>query len=474
MRAQVLRDRYDLAVIGAGPAGMAAAATATELGLSTILLDEQPSPGGQIYRGIAEAGVATRAALGTDYRRGQSLVNALANSKTDYVASATVFDISPASRIAFLLDGQTRAVSAQRIIVATGGQERPFPIEGWTLPGVMTAGAAQILLKQADLVPSGRVVLAGTGPLLWLLAAQILRAGGKIETILETTPKRNWRAALRHLPRFFASAYAAKGLALLAEVRRKVRVVSGVSHLRAVGATALEGVEYRTDGATETLLPADTLLLHQGVVPSLHLPDALGCRIVWNAEQRAFQPEVDKWGATSVEHIAVAGDGSGIGGAQSAARRGRIAALDAAFRLGRIDKEDRDQAALHDLKLLERDFKARRFLDVLYDPPAQFRVPTGDTIVCRCEEVPAQQIEAAIAQGVLGPNQLKFFMRCGMGPCQGRLCGLTVTEMFAAGRDVSPAEVGHYRLRTPIKPVTVAEMASLPFGEHADKAVVRL
>lgn len=474
MTTQALLKRYDLAVIGAGPAGMAAAATAAGFGMSTVLLDEQPSPGGQIYRGVTEAATATRAALGADYRRGQNLVDALASSPVHYVAGGTVFDISPAGEIAFLTDGRTRIVSAQRIIVATGGQERPFPIEGWTLPGVMTAGAAQILLKQADLVPSGRVVLAGTGPLLWLLAAQILRAGGRIDLILETTPKRNWRAALRHLPRFMASAYAAKGLALLAQVRRRVRVVSGVSHLSGLGDERLERVVYRTGGDRETMIEADTLLLHQGVVPSLHLPDALGCKIAWNGEQRAFQPVVDRWGATSLDHVAVAGDGGGIGGAQSAARRGRIAALDAAFRLGRVDKAGRDRSALPDIKALDRDLKARRFLDVLYDPPAQFRVPTGDTIVCRCEEVPARRIEAVIAQGVLGPNQLKFFMRCGMGPCQGRLCGLTVTEMFAAGRGVSPEEVGHYRLRTPIKPVTVAEMASLPFGEHADKAVVRL
>ena len=130
--------------------------------------------------------------------------------------------------------------------------------------------------------------------------------------------------------------------------------------------------------------------------------------------------------------------------------------------------------AQRDFKALSRDVQARRFLDVLYEPAEQFRVPTGNVIVCRCEEIPALQIERVIAAKVLGPNQLKFFMRCGMGPCQGRMCGLTVTEMFAAARDISAADVGHYRLRTPIKPVTVAEMASLPFGEHAEKAVVRL
>lgn len=473
MTDEPLPKACDLAVIGAGPAGMAAAATAAALGLSTVLLDEQPAPGGQIYRGITEAAAATRAALGADYRHGEALVAALDASKALYRPGSSVFDVSPSGEIAFLSGGHTHMLRAKRILAATGGQERPFPIEGWTLPGVMTAGAAQTLLKQADLVPSGRVVLAGSGPLLWLLAAQILRAGGAIALILETTPKRNWRAALPHLPRFLASPYAAKGLALLARVRRSVKVISGVSHLRASGDDRLRMVAYRC-GGEETIVDADTLLLHQGVVPSLHLPDTLGCRIGWNEEQRAFQPEADDWGATSVDHVAIAGDGAGIGGARSAARRGRLAAWDAACRLGRIGRAERDRLGAGDLAALKRDLAARRFLDLLYEPADSFRVPTGDTIVCRCEEVSAARIEALIAQGVLGPNQLKFFMRCGMGPCQGRLCGLTVSEMFAAARGVSPEEIGHYRLRTPIKPVTVAEMASLPFDEHADKAVVRL
>jgi hypothetical protein len=110
----------------------------------------------------------------------------------------------------------------------------------------------------------------------------------------------------------------------------------------------------------------------------------------------------------------------------------------------------------------------------LYRPARQFRIAEGDTIVCRCEEVRAARISALIADDVLGPNQMKFFVRCGMGPCQGRLCGLTVTEMFAAARGLSPGDVGHYRLRTPVKPVTVAEMAAMPKGRHAEKAVVRL
>ena len=122
---------------------------------------------------------------------------------------------------------------------------------------------------------------------------------------------------------------------------------------------------------------------------------------------------------------------------------------------------------------LARYQRGRKFLDVLYRPAKQFRVPHGDTIVCRCEEVRAQQVTETIALGCSGPNQMKAFLRCGMGPCQGRFCGLTVAEMIAEGRGLSPQEIGYYRLRPPVKPITVAEMASLPRTAADIKAVVR-
>jgi bacterioferritin-associated ferredoxin len=123
--------------------------------------------------------------------------------------------------------------------------------------------------------------------------------------------------------------------------------------------------------------------------------------------------------------------------------------------------------------VLARYARGRRFLDVLYRPAPEFRQPRGDTIVCRCEEVTARQIVETVAHGCTGPNQMKAFLRCGMGPCQGRLCGLTVTELIAVSRGVSPAAVGHYRLRPPVKPVTLGEIAALPKTEAAVKAVVR-
>jgi bacterioferritin-associated ferredoxin len=122
---------------------------------------------------------------------------------------------------------------------------------------------------------------------------------------------------------------------------------------------------------------------------------------------------------------------------------------------------------------LQREEMGRAFLDVLNRPAPQFRIPDGETIVCRCEEVTAKQVRDTAAMGCEGPNQLKAFLRCGMGPCQGRLCGLTVTELIAEVRQVPPAEVGYYRLRPPVKPITLGELASLPISDTERKAVER-
>jgi NADPH-dependent 2,4-dienoyl-CoA reductase/sulfur reductase-like enzyme len=468
-----IKSAYDLVVIGAGPAGLAAATEAAGLGLDTVLLDEQAAPGGQIYRAVTETPLRDPATLGADYWHGRDVVGEFRGSLAQYVPGATVWSVSQAREVGVSVGGAARLVQAKHIILATGAIERPFPIPGWTLPGVMTAGAAQILLKSSGLVAQGRVVIAGSGPLLWLLAAQYVRVGATIEALLDTTPRANRRAALRHLPAFLASPYLGKGLRLLREVRRRVRIIRGVTALAASGEGRLREVIYRQDCGAEQRLAVDTLLLHHGVAPNVNLANSIGCKHVWDEMLLCWRPVVDGWGASSVDGIAIAGDGAGIAGADAAEQRGRLAALDAGFRLGRIPRSRRDRVAEPFRAMLRRAERGRAFLDALYQPARQFRVPSGDTIVCRCEEVTAQQIVDVVALGCSGPNQAKSFLRCGMGPCQGRMCGLTVTELIAEARGVPPEEVGYFRLRPPVKPITLAELAALPKSEAAVKAVVR-
>ncbi len=464
MKAADLSSSYDLVVIGGGPAGMAAAALAAKAGVSTVLFDENPGLGGQIYRAIGASPVTRREILGDDYWAGAPLADEARASGATLVTGATVWSLDPQLLVGVSIGGKARLVQARRVIVATGALERPFPVPGWTLPGVMTAGAAQTLLKAQGLLPSGRTVLAGNGPLLWLLAAQILRAGGRVEAMLDTTPRRNWLKAAPHVPDFLLSPYWSKGLGLLREVRAKVPLLR-TGTLAAAGEGKLAEVLH--DGGR---IAADLLLLHQGVVPNVNLASAAGAAHEWNERQLCFQPVLDADFGTTVPGIAVAGDGAGIAGGTAAAERGRIAAIAAVRALC-------PDAALPNpenvRQRLRREEMGRAFLDVLNRPSDALRKPVGDTVVCRCEEVTAKQVRDTADMGCEGPNQMKAFLRCGMGPCQGRLCGLTVTELIAEQRGTTPAAVGYWRLRPPVKPITLAELASLPIAEAERKAVER-
>ena len=463
-----LASSYELVVIGGGPAGLAAAALAARAGVSTVLFDENPGVGGQIYRAITTTPVKDRAILGEDYWDGATLANEAKASGALIVNGATVWSLDPQRLVGVSIGGKARMIEAGRVIIATGSQERPFPIPGWTLPGVMTAGSAQTALKAQGLVASGRTVLAGSGPLLWLLAAQTLRAGGKIDAILDTTPRRNWLQAMFHLPDFALSPYFGKGLALLKEVRAKV-AIHRADTIEAVGTDRVREVVFSGSGGTKRL-PVDLLLLHQGVVPNVNLANAAGVAHEWNDRQLCFVPVLDADFGSSVPGIAVAGDGAGIAGGTAAAERGRIAAI-AAVRALKPDSVVPDTQAIR--QSLQREEMGRSFLDWLNRPSESFRQPVGDTIACRCEEVTAKQVRDTAKMGCEGPNQMKAFLRCGMGPCQGRLCGLTVTELIAAERKTTPDEVGYYRLRPPVKPITLAELASLPISEAERKAVER-
>lgn len=465
----------DLAIVGAGPAGMAAAATATELGLSTVVLDEQPEPGGQIYRGI-ERLAATRPRhldiLGPDYAAGLELTRAFRKANIDYFDSTQVWQVEPAvpeCRVFYKRNGAVGILTAKKILIAPGAMERPLPVPGWTLPGVLTCGAAQILLKANGLAPKSRFVLAGCGPLLLLLAAQLARAGARPAAILETTF--NCWAALPHLPQFLAApGYLGKGLALLRELKAAgIAMHKGVTRLAIKGDTQAREIEFICGNETHRE-PVDLVFLHQGVVPNGNLAWSINLAHAWDEAQRCFRPTLDAWGRSSVAAILVAGDAGGIVGAKGAEAMGRMAAFAAAVDLGKMSSDECNQRARAARASLEKQRAARPFLDALYRPHQRWLAPPdADTVVCRCEEVRAGEIRQLVsAQNCPGPNQMKSFVRCGMGPCQGRLCGLTVVELIAECRRLPVSEVGYYRVRPPVKPVTVGDMAAMDVAVRND------
>ncbi|KAB2670123.1 thioredoxin reductase/bacterioferritin-associated ferredoxin [Ochrobactrum sp. RC6B] len=468
---------YDLAIIGAGPAGLSAAAEACAASANVVLFDENPAAGGQIYRGIEHNTTARRPFLGTDYWRGKEVLKAFVASKATYMPKALVWSVEPQDGddngvdLRVSVSGKSGIVSARRVIFATGAMERPMPVRGWTLPGVMTVGAAQIALKASGLLPNGRVVLAGTGPLLYMFGAQLLQAGGEVAALLDTTPGANYVKAAPNVPSFLFSPYAFKGLSLLLKVHKSVPVYSGVTDIAIEGKNEAETICFSAKGKTHRLA-VDSVFLHQGVIPNNNLANASGCALIWNDGQKCFQPQLDGNGRSSVPAIYIAGDGSGIGGALVAEQSGRIAALAAC--------QDIFPALATTLapKIVKLQAQARRvergraFIDALYLPAQAFRAPLNrDTIVCRCEEVTTGAIRDAAACGIAGPNQLKTMLRCGMGPCQGRMCSSTVTEILAEVQNRAPQTVGFYRLRAPVKPVPLGEIAALPHTPNAVFAV---
>lgn len=460
----------DLLIVGAGPAGMSAAIEARRAGLHVVVADEGEGAGGQIYRNAGHSPLADAHALGGDYLAGRALIERFEASGAKYLARCVVWQIELENDHAVAMltrrahgaqKGGTFEISARAILVATGAQERPWPVRGWTLPGVMGVGAAQTLLKSSGLAPPQDVVLAGCGPLLWLFASQLLNLGRRVRAIVETVPRAAWRGALPHaLPALAGADYLLKGVRMMRTGRRAgVTVHRGASEFSVEGEGRAERVRFIDEHGKPQSIDTSLVLLHQGVIPSTQLTRSLGCEHRWDQPSACWRPRTDAGGRSSVERIWIAGDGAGIGGAKAAALGGTLAALDIARALEALDAPSHAARSKPALRRMKRHLAVRPLLDALYTPAPALRRPADDVIVCRCEEITAGEIRGIAALGCQGPNQMKAFSRCGMGPCQGRWCGTTVGELIAQVQDREVEDTGYYRIRAPIKPVTVDEIA---------------
>ena len=455
-------NSVDVFIVGAGPAGMAAAITARRYGLSVMVVDEQPAPGGQIWRSI-ETAARRDEILGKAYVEGRAIAQAFRASGAIYEPDMRLWQIERGFRTFISRGRQAQTVESATVILAVGAQERPVPFPGWTLPGVLTVGAAQILLKSSGQIPARPVWIAGSGPLPLLYAVQLVRAGGQIAGYLDTTPAGQWIKAMRHLPRALrAASDLVKGLGWMAELRKsKVAYVSGVTDIEVTGDGRVETLRYRVRGGSFRSAPAEMLLVHEGVVPNIYPALSLDCDMKWDSAQECFSPVVDQWGESSLADLFIAGDGAGIAGAKAAVLRGEIAAVRVAARLGRLSEAESIDDVRGVRRKLDRELAARPFIDALYRPRPQIFAPCDATIICRCEEITAGDVRALGQVGRPGPNQLKAATRAGMGPCQGRQCGYTVARLLAATQNRAPSDVGFFHIRPPLKPVTLAELASL-------------
>lgn len=455
----------EIAVIGAGPAGIAAAVSAANAGASVLLIDENPRPGGQYYKQPPSLFNANRAAssLSENIQHGRELIAGLNNSKITVRANTLVWNITP-DRVLDLYapEGGSRVLAnssrlqAKRVIIASGAYERVVPFAGWTLPGVMTVGAAQLLLKGQGLLVGQKILLCGTGPLLQLAAAQLLDAGAQIAAVVELHSRAEFFGG--GLKLFGQWGKLGQGMAQQKKLLDAgVPMKYGCVVVRAVGDSEIAGaVIAKVDGngrpiaGSEETISADTICMNYGFVPATELARLAGCEQFFDSHFDAFATKTNDDLETSVSGIFAAGEVRGIGGVEVALLEGKIAGAAAARQLGYVASSNG-----HDL--VKEWQKARAAFDSL---SGMFAVKRGvyesiadDTLVCRCEEISAGALRDAARAGAQNLNALKAWNRCGMGRCQGRLCGPIAAQIIAQETNTSVESVGAFTARIPVKPV---------------------
>ena len=451
-------ERPEVLVVGAGPGGLAAAHAARSAGAEVLVLDEGSAPGGQYFKQCSAADVVPPDA---QHREGRHLIDGVLSAGATVLSNALVWGAFPPLEFAATIAGSTVRVEPRKAIVATGAYDRGWPVPGWTLPGVMTTGAAQTMWRTARRLPGQRVLIAGNGPLNLQLASELIAGGAEVVALVEAAPDVGVRRA-KEIATMLASApgLVAEGMRYLSRCHRAgVRMMNG-SVLTSVE-THAHGLLATIAGREAAKLEADVVCLGYGFHPSNELLRALGCAHVFDSEQRRLATVRTVQGATSVEGVWALGDCTRLGGARVGLAEGTLAGFAAARSLGRplsaetarLEARAEADAARH-----------RRFQTALWRmyriPESMLPRPTGDTVICRCEEVSYGQVEAALAEGATSPGELKQRTRIGMGRCQARYCGPALEAFLSERTGRIRSEYSGFAPRVPIKPVSVADLVN--------------
>ncbi|MCU7250883.1 NAD(P)/FAD-dependent oxidoreductase [Pseudomonas koreensis] len=437
-------------IVGAGPAGIRAAQTLLHHGVIPCMVDESLRGGGQIYRRQpANFRRSARQLYGFEAHKAEAVHRTMDELAPliDYRPETLVWNAED-GRLDMLSDGRADSLEYSKVIVATGATDRILPVPGWTLPGVYSLGAAQIALKYQGCAIGERVAFCGSGPLLYLVAYQYAKAGANVVAVLDSAP---FSAQCRALPALLGQPTTlAKGV-----YYRAWLAAHGIPVHQGATLTQIDG-EQRVSAIRwgESALECDAVAFAHALRSETQLADLLGCEFIWNALNRAWLPQRDAAGRSSIDSVYLAGDGAGIMGADAAQMAGERAALAVLEDLGIAIDQRRSVVLEQQLAGIQR---FRHGLETAFPFPEQWaRQAPDELILCRCEEVSVGEVRAVVDQGHWELNRVKAHCRVGMGRCQGRMCGLAAAEIVAerSGRGIET--VGRLRGQAPIKP--------LPFG----------
>jgi NADPH-dependent 2,4-dienoyl-CoA reductase/sulfur reductase-like enzyme len=443
-----------------------AALAGAEAGLDTLIVDEAPTSGGQVYRAMAPTMRLKRGAdPGPDYRIGGMHRRLLAESRVRTAFGRRVWYVSPSLRVEAMGPNGAEQYQPRGLVIATGTTERVIPFPGWTLPGVIGLAATTILLKSQQMLPGERSVVAGCGPLLAAVAVAIIKGGGRVEAVVDLAGRSEWLAALPGLSSRpdltlrgidWVRRIRAAGIPILS--RHGIRSVSEKAGRLEVEIGPVDAERRPRLGISSRIVTSDCLAIGHGLSPATEVTRLLRARHAFDPDRGGWIAVRDSDFRTSLERVYVAGDGAGISGAAPAYLQGRIAGLAAARDLGKLDAEGfrgRSQGWRRKLAWAERFGHAMARLMALR--PGQVEAIAAETVICRCEDVTRREIEEAVANGAREVNQLKAWTRCGMGPCQGRMCGDTAATLVAA--HVGSREgAGYFSARAPIRPIALADL----------------
>jgi thioredoxin reductase/bacterioferritin-associated ferredoxin len=466
----------DLIVVGVGPAGASAALAASSCGLAVICLDEAPAAGGQVWRAPWSGLDAKR--HGPDAVAGDALRARLSGSTVAALFGRRVWSVTERFRVDALGPDGNEAFVAPQLVAATGAFERVVPFPGWTLPGVVGLAAATVLLKAHAVLPGRRVLVAGCGPLLAAVAAGILKGGGEVVAVVDRSARSEW---LRFLPRLASRpSLMRQGLGWTLKVAgARVPILFGHAVVGAVGEGAVEeAVVAPVDADRRSPAPLrrfaiDALCVGDGLVPGGEIPRLLRAEHCFDRRRGGWIPVLDEDGRASVAGLYAAGDGAGLRGAEPAAHSGAVAGYAAALDAGRLTPDAfAAHTSPHRRALRALHPFADAVADLMHLRPSHARLIPPETVVCRCEDMTRAEIDAAVEAGAADVNQLKHFTRCGMGPCQGRMCGDVVAELVG-GRVGGREAAGFWTGRPPLRPVPLADLvgtftyADIPIPEPA-------
>lgn len=437
-------------IVGAGPAGISAARTLLDHGIRPCLVDESLRGGGQIYRRQPQGFQRTAKQLyGFEARKAEAVHRTMDELAPliDYRPETLVWNAED-GRLDMLNNGRAESIEYAQLIVATGATDRILPVLGWTLPGVYSLGAAQIALKYQGCAIGERVAFCGSGPLLYLVAYQYAKAGAKVVAVLDSAP---FSAQCRALPALLGQPTTlAKGLYYRAWLTAHgIPVHQGVTLKQIDGTQRVSGIQWG-----DQTLPCDAVAFAHALRSETQLADLLGCEFTWNALNRAWLPQRDSAGRSSVNGVYLAGDGAGIMGADAAQMAGERAALAVLEDSGVAIDQRRPAVLEQQLAAIQR---FRHGLETAFPFPENWAVEAPDELIlCRCEEVRVGDVRAVVDEGHWEINRVKAHCRVGMGRCQGRMCGLAAAEIVAERSGRAIENVGRLRGQAPIKP--------LPFG----------